>query len=281
MKENKIKTIVKESYAKVADGENFSCVKGCCGASTAEKISKNIGYSDKELKNVPDGANMGLGCGNPTAIASLKKGETVLDLGCGGGFDCFLAAEKVGKDGKVIGVDMTPQMIEKAIQNAKKSKYNNIEFRLGEIENLPVENDSIDVIISNCVINLSTDKEKTFSEAFRALKKGGRFIIADIVLLKDLPFEIKNSVAAYAGCLSGAVKKEIYLDMIEKAGFSEIKIIDEVSLPIELMANDPTAQAVMKNLNLTYEILKELATSAVSLKVSGKKYGGQVLNLTQ
>ncbi|OGP74967.1 MAG: arsenite S-adenosylmethyltransferase, partial [Deltaproteobacteria bacterium RBG_16_50_11] len=200
-----IKEIVKEGYAKVAKQGSSCCGPGssCCGsADLAEDISRRIGYSEEEITGVPEGANLGLGCGNPVALASLREGDTVLDLGSGAGFDCFLAANKVGKKGKVIGVDMTPEMIEKAKENAKKSNYRNVEFRRGDIETLPVDDDSIDVVMSNCVINLSPDKAKVFKEAFRALKPGGRLTISDIVLLKELPGFVKESIEAYVGCVS-------------------------------------------------------------------------------
>lgn len=273
MNEKEMKKVVQDGYAKVAQATDATCCKSfCCqNSQRAESISKNIGYSEEELRSAPEGSNLGLGCGNPIAIAILKEGETVLDLGSGPGFDCFLAANKVGLRGKVIGVDMTAQMIEKASQNAEKGGYSNVEFRLGEIEHLPVEDNSIDVIISNCVINLSPEKKKVFKEAHRVLRPGGRFIISDIVLLKELPRVIKNSVEAYVGCLSGAVKKDEYLSALQGAGFDDVKIISQAHLPIELIANDITVQKIMKNLNLTEEMLKILADSAVSIQVYGRK----------
>ena len=208
MKETDVKKIVREGYARIARGGGSCCSSGgsCCGsAGMTESISKKIGYSDEELTSVPEGANLGLGCGNPVALAALKEGDVVLDLGSGAGFDCFLAANKVGSGGKVIGVDMTPDMLEKARENAHKGGYTNVEFRLGEIEHLPVADSHVDVIISNCVINLSPDKPAVFNEAFRVLKPGGRLMVSDIVLLNELPAFIKSSVAAYVGCVSGAM----------------------------------------------------------------------------
>ncbi|HVP36028.1 MAG TPA: arsenite methyltransferase [Terriglobales bacterium] len=272
MKEEKIKKAVREGYAKIAKKEASCCspLKSCCG-STSESIGKSIGYSDEELKGVPEGANLGLGCGNPVAMASLKQGETVVDLGSGPGLDCFLAANKVGKTGKVIGVDMTPEMIEKARENARKGKYNNVEFRLGEIENLPVADNFANTIISNCVINLVPDKKRVFKETFRILKPGGRLMISDLVLLKELPDFIKNSVEAYIGCLSGAIMKDDYLNAIKEAGFKEVKIVDETHFPIELMASDSTAKVLVEQMKIPMEKLRDLAKSVVSIKVQGIK----------
>lgn len=189
-----------------------------------------MGYSLDDLKSVPEGANLGLGCGNPVALASLKKGETVLDLGSGAGFDSFLAANKVGETGRVIGVDMTPEMIETAQENARKNDYKNVEFRLGEIENLPVDDNFVDIIISNCVINLSPDKPQVFREAFRVLKSGGRLMVSDMVLLRELPRAIKNSVEAYIGCVAGASMKDDYLKMINDVGFGDVTVVNEEEL---------------------------------------------------
>src|SRR5512137_3065569 len=232
MKEEKVKKEVRKRYAKVAKTSGSCCASNisCCSAPPSnEQISKLIGYSEEEMESVPEGANLGLGCGNPTALASLKEGEIVLDLGSGAGFDCFLAANRVGKNGKVIGVDMTPEMIKKAKENAQKNGYTNVEFRHGDIEDLPVADNSVDVIISNCVINLSPDKKQVFQEAFRVLKPGGRMIVSDIVLLKELPDVIKDSVEAYVGCVAGASLKNEYLKFIEEAGFKEITVTDETS----------------------------------------------------
>jgi len=274
MKETEIKKNVREGYAKRAKQGSSCCAPAasCCGGATmAETVSKSIGYSETELASVPEGANLGLGCGNPVALASLKEGETVLDLGSGAGFDCFLAANKVGKKGKVIGVDMTPEMIDKARENARKGKYGNVEFRLGEIENLPVADNHVDVIISNCVINLSPDKPAVFREAFRVLKPGGRLMVSDLVLRKELPDFIKNSVAAYVGCISGASLKDDYLGAIKSAGFKQVKVVEETVFPIDCMANDPTAQAIIKELKIPAEMLRELGSSILSIKVQASK----------
>jgi len=273
MKDTEIKKKVREGYARIATKKTSCCAptSSCCGGSLPETISKSIGYSEAELGSVPDGANLGLGCGNPVALASLKEGETVLDLGSGAGFDCFLAANKVGKAGRVIGVDMTPEMLDKARQNARKGKYGNVEFRRGEIEKLPVEDNYVDVIISNCVINLSPDKLAVFREAFRVLKPGGRLMVSDIVLLAELPDFIKESVAAYVGCLSGAMLKDDYLDAVKSAGFKDIKVIEETNFPIESMANDPTAQVIMKEMKITPEKVKEIGQAVLSVKVQAVK----------
>jgi len=221
--QQRIKKIVKQSYGKAAEqGCGCSCD---CSQSTNGELAKSIGYSDEEITAVPD-ANLGLGCGNPTALGEIKEGITVLDLGSGAGFDCFLAAKKVGKKGKVIGVDMTPRMIQKARENAKKYGYKNVEFKLGDIENLPVEDNSVDAIISNCVINLSPDKSKVFKEAYRALRKGGKIFVSDMVLLKPLTEMQKNDNGLIAGCVGGAVLKEEYLRLIKEAGF-DVEILSE------------------------------------------------------
>jgi len=274
MEKSKIKKAVQDSYANIAVKESSCCslVNLCCGGSDiVHDISRKIGYSDEELKAVPEGANLGLGCGNPVALASLKKGETVLDLGSGAGFDCFLAADKVGTEGKVIGVDMTPEMVEKARKNALKGNYTNIEFRLGDIENIPADNNDFDAVISNCVINLSIDKGKVFKEAFRVLKPGGRLMVSDIVLLKELPEELRNSIDAYIGCMAGAILKDEYLEAIVNAGFHDVQILDETQFAVDLMANDPIVKMMLKTLNISFETIKEVNDSIVSLKVRGYK----------
>jgi SAM-dependent methyltransferase len=275
MDEEEAKRVVRDAYAKVAKGGisiPLNPVKCSCESTDiSQNISRAVGYSEEELASVPEGANLGLGCGNPTALASLKEGEIVLDLGSGAGFDCFLAANIVGAHGAVIGVDMTPEMIEKARYNARNAGYTNVEFRLGELEHLPVANGSIDVILSNCVINLVPDKAAVFKEAFRVLKSGGRFSISDMVLLKELPDLIKQSAAAYVGCLSGAILKDAYVAAIRAAGFEDVHIVEEFSFPIDCIASDPAAQAVRDGSNLTAEDVRDLADSVVSIKVAGKK----------
>lgn len=223
---------VREAYAKVAkannQGEGCGIESSCCGVSDDAAIntliSTRLGYSAEDLAKAPGGADMGLGCGNPRAIASLQPGETVVDLGAGGGFDCFLAAHEVGETGHVIGVDMTPDMLSKARNNAVKGHYDNVEFRLGEIEHLPVENEMADVIISNCVINLSPDKPQVFREAFRILKPGGRLAISDVVATVELPEAMRNDPALIAGCMGNASLIETLEAMIKEAGFTDVRI---------------------------------------------------------
>jgi ubiquinone/menaquinone biosynthesis C-methylase UbiE len=274
MDEKKIKKKVREGYAKIAKQETSCCgsIDVCCGtANSPVEISKTIGYTDEQLQSVPEGSNLGLGCGNPTALASLHPGEIVLDLGSGAGFDCFLAANKVGPSGKVIGVDMTPEMLRKARENAKKAGYTNVEFRHGEIEKLPVEDTSVDVVISNCVINLSPDKKKVFEETFRVLKSGGRLAVSDIVLLKDLPEKIKNSVEAYIGCISGAILKNRYLQLLKDAGFIDITVTNESAYQLDVVINKPRTKALLEETGVTEEEFKKLGGYFVSIKVMGKK----------
>ena len=225
---DRIRKNVRSRYAEIAKAKT----KGCCGVSCCSssspaigaKASAKIGYSKKDMQAVPEGSNMGLGCGNPQAIAKLKKGEVVLDLGSGGGFDCFLAARQVGGRGHVIGIDMTPEMLSKARENAVKGNYRNVEFRLGEIEHLPVADNSVNVIISNCVINLSPDKSQVFHEAGRVLAQGGRLAISDVVAVKKLPDRVKKDLATYAGCVAGAALVQDVKRMLRAAGFSRIKV---------------------------------------------------------
>ena len=280
MKKEEVTKQVRKRYAGIAKQSSSSCCSSasaaspCCGTTntaTAKDISKTIGYTDADMNSVPEGANLGLGCGNPIALASLKEGEVVLDLGSGAGFDCFLAATKVGPTGKVIGVDMTPEMLDKARENVRKGNYKNVEFRLGEIENLPVPDKSVDVIISNCVINLSQDKPKVFKEAFRALKPGGRLMVSDIVLLADLPQQILSSIEAYVGCIAGASKKSDYLEAIKAAGFKEVRVVDETVFPTDSMADDPLVKAIIEESHITPAQVKTFASSIVSVKVSASK----------
>jgi arsenite methyltransferase len=246
MTANEVRDAVRENYGKVAErsAAALGCAPvqasnsgGCCGTTTgccgpeddsvvlsAEQVSAALGYSHGDLSGVPEGANLGLGCGNPQSIAAIKPGETVLDLGSGAGFDSFLAAKAVGDTGRVIGVDMTPEMIRKARANADKTDYQNVEFRLGEIENLPVADNSVDAIISNCVINLSPEKHRVFAEAYRVLKTGGRLAISDVVATADLPDSAREDLSLYTGCVSGAAAISEITGMLESVGFTEIAI---------------------------------------------------------
>ncbi len=226
-KKNQIRRHIRERYAGIAkSGGSCGCANGCCqpDALLNPDASVQIGYSPEELAAVPEGANLGLGCGNPQAIAALLPGETVVDLGCGGGFDCFLAARRVGKKGRAIGVDMTPEMIHKARENAAKGKIKNVDFRLGEIEHLPVADGIADVILSNCVINLSPDKPQVFAEAARVLKVGGRLAISDVVAIAPIPAAIKRKLQAHSGCIAGSATVSATKRMLAKAGFSDIRI---------------------------------------------------------
>ncbi|MCK4953107.1 arsenite methyltransferase [Candidatus Bathyarchaeota archaeon] len=226
MEDSKVKEVVKKRYGEIAKNEESCCPSCSCGPSTRD-VALQIGYSEEDLDNIPGGSSMGLGCGNPVALSRLKEGEIVLDLGSGGGIDAFLAAKKVGAKGKVIGVDMTEEMIQRAISTASEYGYENIEFRLGEIEKLPVEDNSVDVVISNCVINLSPDKKKVFQETFRVLKPNGRIMISDIVTEGELPTEVKKSFDAWASCVAGALEKNQYLNTIREVGFKDVKIVSE------------------------------------------------------
>jgi arsenite methyltransferase len=227
MEDRKIKEFVKERYSKIAIKED-SC--SYCGGSgkkldETQKQTKAMGYSEDEILSIPEEAVYGLGCGNPTALADINTGETVLDLGSGGGIDVFLASQKVGKNGKVIGVDMTPEMVETAEKNASEAGYKNVEFRIGEIENLPINDGLIDVIISNCVINLTTDKSTAYSEAFRVLKPGGRILVSDLVSEGYIPLDMRKNFQAWSECIAGAIDKDRYLDIIKEAGFRDVEIV--------------------------------------------------------
>ena len=269
MKDDEIKQIVRKSYAKAAKRTS------CCGpqassesAPCADAKSKGMGYNVAELEAVPEGSNLGLGCGNPVAIASLKAGETVLDLGSGAGFDCFLAAKKVGRDGRVIGVDMTPEMIDKARQNAEKGNYVNVEFRLGEIEHLPVADNSVDIIISNCVINLAPNKLDVMKEAYRVLRPGGRIAISDLALRGELPKKIRDNMAAYVSCVAGAIHLDDYEKAVRSAGFRDVKFtINEAA-----STSDPEAdKAAAKALKLNSEEYKSLSDTVVSAYIEAWK----------
>jgi len=257
-----IRSTVREKYGEIAKNQaDCGCAPDCCGGAagaTKEKIGAYIGYDAEALAAVPEGANLGLGCGNPLAHAAVKAGEVVLDLGSGAGMDSFLAAREVGPSGRVIGVDMTPDMIDRARENARKAGAGNVEFRLGEIERLPVADASVDLVISNCVINLSTDKPAVFAEAFRVLRPGGRVVVSDLVLKQPLSDDVRHSVEAYVGCVAGASLQTEYLAMMSEAGFADVQVLEERSYgDAELFGG--------------YEWLREAARSVVSAKVRAVK----------
>jgi len=278
MSDETIRKAVRERYGQRAKDEASCCAKprSCCG--TKDSVSRAIGYSEEELGAVPEGADLGLGCGNPTALASLKEGETVLDLGSGAGIDCFLAAQAVGPSGRAIGVDMTAEMIERARENARTNGIENVEFRLGEIEHLPVADRSIDVVISNCVVNLSPDKPRVFREAFRALKPGGRMFLSDIVLLKPLPEEVRKSIEAYVGCVAGASMKADYLAAIEAAGFRDVEVLKEIASDSAFSDDEAAAKVYVdgkevdpERVGLERATISDLAGTMASVTVRAAK----------
>jgi ubiquinone/menaquinone biosynthesis C-methylase UbiE len=265
-----IKKIVRAEYAQAAKKMGGGCcgqpvpLDAACGATA-------IGYTPKDIKAAPGCAGSSLGCGNPVAFASLKEGETVLDLGSGAGFDCFIAAGKVGPNGRVIGVDMTPEMIDRARGNAEKGKYQNVEFRLGEIENLPAADRTADAVISNCVINLSADKRRVFQEAWRVLKPGGRLMVSDIVLLKELPARIRNSKKTYVSCVAGALLKDEYVKLIKETGFQDVQILQETGFAKVLYQVNTQAEAIVKEVGLIPKEARKAAESIVSVSVHALK----------
>jgi arsenite methyltransferase len=273
MNSDQIKTTVKNHYGDIAKKSGGCCCKCSCTPPEPSEYSKKIGYDDQDMNSVPDGANLGLGCGNPLAIQSLKKGETVLDLGSGAGFDAFLAAKAVGATGKVIGVDMTPEMIKKAKENSKKGSYTNVEFKLGEIEDLPVNSDSIDVVISNCVINLSPEKEQVFKEAYRVLKVGGRLMVSDIVLEESLPESVKKNLTVYVGCISGAILKTDYITEMKTAGFTDIKEVESKEwLTDFIYSNDRLSineegRALLETIGEDESLIRRLSKTVKSVKI--------------
>jgi ubiquinone/menaquinone biosynthesis C-methylase UbiE len=268
--DEEVRRIVRAGYAKISkEGSCCNPVVSSTPSDTddlARHIAKRMGYRAEELDSIPDGANLGLGCGNPVALASLEEGETVADLGSGGGLDCFLAADRVGPTGRVIGVDMTPEMIERARGNAESGDYSNVEFRLGKIEELPIDDDSVDAVISNCVINLSPDKERTFAEAFRVLRPGGRLMVSDIVLMGEIPESIRKSAEALVSCLGGAVMRDEYLQLIGSAGFSSVKVVGEMVFPISGVSNVPN-ESISCGVDVKDEDIAQAEGQAVTIKV--------------
>ena len=276
--ETDIKEAVRDRYAGHA-AEGTSCCSpsvaragaaSCCGPSGAS-VSEKLGYDAGDLAGIPEGADLGLGCGNPLARLELKEGETVVDLGSGAGIDCFLAAKRVGPTGHVIGVDMTPEMLARARRNAQEGGYGNVEFRLGEIEHLPVEDGTGDAIISNCVVNLVPNKRQVFADAFRALKPGGRFSVSDIVLLGEMPLQIRDSVEAYVSCLSGAILRDDYLKLIEEAGFVDVAVTESRSFTIGDVVADDLVQEFVRQTGATTDELQAAAALFQSVRVSARK----------
>ncbi len=260
---------VKDHYGAIARGEP-SAVKPDGGV---DAYGRAQGYSNAELDAAPEGANLGLGCGNPTALASLRPGEVVLDLGSGGGLDAILAARQVGPEGRVIGVDMTEDMIERARKNAATAGLANVEFRHGLIERLPVEDASVDVVISNCVVNLSPDKPAVFREAFRVLRPGGRMLISDLVTTRPIPEALRADVEAYVGCVAGTMLRDEYLDAIRAAGFGPVEVVDEASFGTTVREMFPDLVAKARSLGLDDDAIDDAASSVVSLKISASRSG--------
>ena len=267
-----MKEFIKKIYGSIANNKPKTCGDPkalCCSKNT--NLSESVGYSKEELDSIPKDADMGLGCGNPVALASLKEGETVVDLGSGGGIDVFLASKRVGESGKAIGIDMTQEMLDKARENAKKGGFSNVEFKLGEIEKIPLEDSMADCIISNCVINLAENKQNVFNESFRVLKPGGRLMVSDMVLLSDLPEEMLASAHLYVGCVAGALKKDDYLSKIKTAGFSDIKIIKEDAVELlKYVGSDKVLADIIES--MSPDEIAKINNTVVSLKVFAKKY---------
>ena len=263
---DELREMVREGYTRVVQEP------GVTDAARADAMARRIGYSDEQLEAVPDGANLGVGCGNPTAIDRLKPGETVLDLGSGAGMDAFLAARQVGPDGHVIGVDMTDAMLEKARDNARKvGLESRVEFRKGHIEALPVEAESVDAIISNCVINLSPEKDRVYAEAYRVLRPGGRLMISDIVLERQLPQPVLDSIDAYLGCIGGASLRADYLETIAKAGFGEVRVERESSFVAAISFDDPQVREAMERLDIDEEQARGYVDAVTSLHIFARK----------
>lgn len=265
-----MKDIVKKIYGSIAKGEK----KTCCGPKSCDSrgnvVSEKIGYTKEELQAIPEDAVMGLGCGNPVALASLKEGETVVDLGSGAGIDVFLASRRVGDNGRVIGIDMTEEMLKRARKNVKNGNFTNIEFKLGDIEKIPLEDNVADCVISNCVINLAQDKQKVFNEAFRILKSGGRLMVSDMVLLSDLPEKISRSAEMYAGCVAGALKRNDYIAKIKNAGFKNVSVIKEDPVRfLDYLGSDKIVSDIIKD--MPNEEIEEINSAIISIKISAKK----------
>lgn len=272
--EQEIRDAVRDRYARAASEKTSCCEPSCCGGEAdggggAADTARAIGYSEEDLAGLPDDANLGLGCGNPTAVASLEPGQTVLDLGAGAGIDCFLAARRVGPSGRVIGVDMTPEMVSRARANAASGGFDNVEFRLGEIEALPVADASVDVIISNCVLNLSPDRARVLKEAHRVLKPGGRMAVSDMVSDLPIPAVVAGSLDAVAGCLP--TPTETYLEEFRAAGFQRVEISDVRPYPSEYLLNDPGVAAFLADHESARDELVAFAASISGAVITGVK----------
>jgi len=272
-----VKKSVINSYgmlAKSKKGGLLSTLFACCNPTKhANEIAENIGYSKEVLKQVPEDANLGVGCGNPSALTQINEGETVIDLGSGAGFDAFIVSKIAGQKGKVIGIDLSDEMLHLARKNTQKGNYANVEFVKGDIEELPLDNQIADHVISNCVINLSLNKPKVFNEAYRVLKKGGKLSISDIVLEKELPGCVKESLVGHVACVSGAEKLDDYLNYIKDAGFVDIKVASKKKFPLELMLTDPQIMKIARqmNFNLDSEEAKDIASRVTSISLTATK----------
>lgn len=277
MKSKNIKESVVESYgqlAKVAKGNIVSKLFACCDLTSHSKsVASAIGYSEAEILEVPENSNLGVGCGNPSAFSIIQEGDTVVDLGSGAGFDAFISSRKVGPTGKVIGIDLSEDMIALANRNAKQGNYQNTSFKKGDIENIPLESNIADHAISNCVINLSERKDKVYQEAYRILKPGGKISISDVVLIRELPDFIKDSLAGQVACVSGAEKLDTYLNYVKNAGFTDITIVEEKEFPLELMLLDPQISKIAKmmNFDVTSNEAKEIASRVKSISLVATK----------
>lgn len=273
----RIRTAVREGYGEIAQNGSSCCSsKSCCGSSAATELAQSIGYNEAELATLPEGANMGLSCGNPTAIASLRAGEVVLDLGSGGGFDVFIAAQKVGASGRAIGVDMTPEMLAKARSNiadySHRTGLDNVEFRLGEIEHLPVADGSVDVVLSNCVLNLSPDKAQVWREIARVLKPGGRVAVSDLALLQPLPDSVRQMVEALIGCVAGAVLVEETRALMQAAGLQAIELTPRPEyIAAKTQWNDRLYQQILEHLPAG----SQASDYITSLSISARKQAGR------
>lgn len=276
--ETEIKEAVRDRYAGHAQNATSCCSSSvkptseasCCGAG-APSISEQLGYDPADLAGIPEGADLGLGCGNPLAMLELKEGETVVDLGSGGGIDCFLAAKRVGPTGHVIGVDMTPEMLARARRNAAQGGFDNVEFRLGEIEHLPVEDGSVDAIISNCVVNLVPDKRQVFADAFRVLRSGGRMSLSDIVTLGEIPLRIRESAEAYVSCLSGAILREDYVALMSEVGFTDIEVTESRSFGLDDVVSEDLVAEFARQSGATVDELQAAAAMFQSVRVRAVK----------